>query len=332
MSAAPPMVNRDVAVNRDVVVNRDVTLCGWRVRSAVPLPSLLPWSGDDRPPDITIRLGRVTVPDDLPFRRVFMQIGADGTGWVTVPDVVRMQIRGGTEVTVDPLVAVDAPDIALFLLGSGLGILCHQRHILPLHGSCVELDGRAVLFCGASGQGKSTLAAALAAQGLRVLSDDVTPVLLPPDGPPLAVPSFPRQKLWQDSLTALGLTAGERVRQAGDIEKFSCDLAARFCPRPLPVVAAISLVTEKEPGQSVLSPLRGSAGLLMLRRSVYRAEAAGWLRPEEGLFHDLVRLASGVAVAALRRPADFAVLSSFAAALPDQLRAAFITERASGVG
>ena len=32
----------------------DYVLCGWRVRSALPLPEVAPWRGDDRPPDVTI--------------------------------------------------------------------------------------------------------------------------------------------------------------------------------------------------------------------------------------------------------------------------------------
>ena len=36
----------------------DRQLCGWRVRTDVPLPELLPWTGDaGHPPDIQIRLG-----------------------------------------------------------------------------------------------------------------------------------------------------------------------------------------------------------------------------------------------------------------------------------
>src|SRR5262245_16919533 len=35
----------------------DYALCGWRVRSAVELPEVMPWMGDDRAPDLVIRLG-----------------------------------------------------------------------------------------------------------------------------------------------------------------------------------------------------------------------------------------------------------------------------------
>ncbi len=52
---------------------------------------------------------------------------------------------------------------------------------LPLHASAIELDGRAVLFAGKGGAGKSTLTAELLAEGARLLGDDLS-VLTPPQG------------------------------------------------------------------------------------------------------------------------------------------------------
>lgn len=46
------------------------------------------------------------------------------------------------------------------------------HHLLLFHAASLEADGRAVLFLGQSGTGKSTLAAALALRGWRLLSDE----------------------------------------------------------------------------------------------------------------------------------------------------------------
>lgn len=43
-----------------------------------------------------------------------------------------------------------------------------------LHASCVAIDGRAVLICGASGSGKSDLALRLIDRGFTLVSDDQT--------------------------------------------------------------------------------------------------------------------------------------------------------------
>jgi hypothetical protein len=51
---------------------------------------------------------------------------------------------------------------------------------LPMHASAVELDGRAFLFAGTAGAGKSTLTAELLAHGARFIGDDLT-VLCPPE-------------------------------------------------------------------------------------------------------------------------------------------------------
>jgi HPr kinase/phosphorylase len=45
-----------------------------------------------------------------------------------------------------------------------------------LHASCVALDGRGVLICGASGGGKSTLALELMSRGAALVADDRTEV------------------------------------------------------------------------------------------------------------------------------------------------------------
>jgi hypothetical protein len=51
LSAEPARAQECTDASRDAT---DYFLCGLRVRAAVPLPDLLPWTGDDRMPDVTI--------------------------------------------------------------------------------------------------------------------------------------------------------------------------------------------------------------------------------------------------------------------------------------
>lgn len=65
---------------------------------------------------------------------------------------------------------------------AGLVVDAYYRTVVPLalqvyglesmHGAAVDRGGRALVLCGASGTGKSTLARALAARGAAVLADD----------------------------------------------------------------------------------------------------------------------------------------------------------------
>ena len=65
-------------------------------------------------------------------------------------------------------------DIRVFLLGSCLGALLHQRGVLALHASAIETDQGAVLFMGDSGMGKSTTLQAFIKRGYKMLADDIT--------------------------------------------------------------------------------------------------------------------------------------------------------------
>ncbi|MGB9448405.1 MAG: hypothetical protein WBR26_25645, partial [Candidatus Acidiferrum sp.] len=90
-------------------------------------------------------------------------------------------------------------DLASYFLGPVLGFLLRQRHITSLHASAVELQGRAVAFCGDAGFGKSTTAAALAIRGALVVSDDIVP-MKSTNGSYWAVPGYPRLCVWPDAM------------------------------------------------------------------------------------------------------------------------------------
>ncbi|MGW6225990.1 hypothetical protein ACWFQT_02640 [Cellulosimicrobium cellulans] len=85
---------------------------------------------------------------------------------------VRVHLRDGA----DPGVA------AILVTGAVLSFQLYLRGVAVLHGSAVDVGGRAVAFVGASGMGKSTMATLLCAAGGAVITDDVLRVDL--DGPP----------------------------------------------------------------------------------------------------------------------------------------------------
>jgi hypothetical protein len=56
-------------------------------------------------------------------------------------------------------------------------LMIDARHLSPVHASCVAMNRRAVLLCGDSGAGKTSLAYACARQGWTYLSDDATHIV-----------------------------------------------------------------------------------------------------------------------------------------------------------
>src|SRR6266849_6115858 len=76
----------------------DYILCGWRVRSVVPLPEAMPWTGDDRSPDVTIRFGPVPVLLDPLGKGGPAQVGPDGACRFEFEGIGRFLVLAGREV------------------------------------------------------------------------------------------------------------------------------------------------------------------------------------------------------------------------------------------
>ena len=89
------------------------------------------------------------------------------------PDLGDYEVsHDGTEVICFPVPSVTEETSRHLFLNQVLPLALARQGMLVLHASAVEIGDSAVAFIGASGMGKSTLAASFATNGFRFLTDD----------------------------------------------------------------------------------------------------------------------------------------------------------------
>lgn len=175
-----------------------------------------------------------------------------------------------------------------------------QRGALCLHASGVSIDGRAVLFTGDCGSGKSTVSAALACRGHDKLADDLSPIVFGSDGAPRVVPFCTHQNLASDALVMLGLDPGGSERTPRE-DKYSLHyLSASTAPVPL---VGIFHLSQNEADDIALSPLTGFAKFTALAENLMHSKETTQLYPREGrLMERLAQLGRRTAVLRIDRP------------------------------
>lgn len=163
-----------------------------------------------------------------------------------------------------PLTAADA---AHFLLEPVLGFLLRSRGTLALHASAVEMDGKAVVFCGPGGAGKSTAAGACVAAGGALLSDDVVAVA-DLGGRWHAHRGASAIRVWDDGAAALVGDADRAPRFSPTWEKRVLSpalLGGRQATGPTPVALVCIVDARSDTADAPrLDPLTGHAGLRAL--------------------------------------------------------------------
>lgn len=163
-----------------------------------------------------------------------------------------------------------------------------------LHGSAVLVHGLCLSIVGPSGHGKSTLAAALCANGAKLVSDGMTPVELAD----LRVETgFPRVKLSEHSIGMLGRNVGEFAQIHPASRKYYVPVES-VSERSHVVLSAVICLDEGE--RLGIAPLSGAAAAFRLLSNAY---LLGHL-PEEfnpELFRRSAALANRVPVFTLTR-------------------------------
>ena len=159
-----------------------------------------------------------------------------------VPDVANFFMQDGKKIIVAPISNANEDQIRLYLLGTCMGVILLQKKILPLHGSVIAIDGKAYAFVGDSGAGKSTLASAFLKQGYQLLTDDVIAVRLNQENIPVVIPSYPQQKLWQESLDQFGVDSNQYRPLFARETKFSVPVESKFYREALPLAGIFELI------------------------------------------------------------------------------------------
>lgn len=278
---------------------------GLHCRSELELPELLPSQEKEAEPDVEVVFGDLAQAweDSGPHTSYFVVSG--NAILFAVPGVAIYRIRDGREIMISPFAGADERVIRLYLLGSCMGALLMQRNILPLHGSAVVVDGEAYAFVGESGAGKSTLAAVFANRGFALLSDDVIALKFERRengvSVPCVTPSYPQQKLWQESLDQLGLGSGYSPLYF-ETTKFAVPLTASYCEEKVPLKGIFELLPMDTAGSIEVEPLSPLERLPLIGQHTYR----NFLIPQLGLqdwhFSQSAALAGITKVYRIRRP------------------------------
>jgi hypothetical protein len=275
----------------------DRIICGWRVRSALPLPELAPWPGPDRPVDIEIRPGAV------PAKHRHIVAAPDGRIILDQSPHARFLVSPDC-VIVDTVHRPEAAEWRVRLLGPVLGLLCYLRRVLPLHASCVRIGARTVAIAGHSCAGKSTLAAALMRRNHVLLTDDIC-AITPLSMRAMVFPSFPALKLASDSMKTFGIDPNGLAHVSLDTEKFLVPGNDGFDPGPSPLDTVYVIEDAPDGMDDAIIGIDGVAAFQQLNTMWYRAEIGRFLCDNPTLFSMAARLAGKVAVRRLVRRSNF---------------------------
>jgi hypothetical protein len=190
-----------------------------------------------------------------------------------------------------------------------LCILLRQRKLLVLHASSIAVNGMAVAFMAASGQGKSTLAEAFHTHGYPILTDDVLALQVDP-APPLVLPSYPQIKLWPDAAVSMGHVVEDLPFLHIQTEKRSHRLGQGFASQALPLKRIYVLDQGATHGIEPMTAQTGFAELVRNSRVIGLLTHPNF---QQTHFHQCAQLLKQVSICRLIRFRSLA-------ALPDLIR------------
>lgn len=246
---------------------------GRVIASERPLPELVAIPTTE-PPDLTITWsGWAAIPSGARWTTLWRfstgepwvtTAREDGICWLRFGRFLDCAVSGHR---IDAIRRGHTSDVMLrhLILDQALPLALAAQGSLVVHASAVADGTHAILLAGRAGAGKSTLAAMLARQGMRVFADDGVLLERWPSGI-RAVPSYPGLRVYGDSAAAAGLGAADSARTAQYARKLRVVPGGRAVDGPAKP-AALSAIYELNAGVETiqiakLSPRDAAVALL----------------------------------------------------------------------
>jgi hypothetical protein len=256
----------------------------------MPIPGLNPTEQSEIPADIKVKLGELPTylaPDrDHELRYVSPYLSESGEPALKIWKVdsgafFRISYCDGIEFWLDRHLEIlwatwpkslTVDHAISYLVGPVLGLLLRLRGIVCLHASVVAISGRAAVFVGHEGAGKSTTAACFSQRGCAVLSDDIA-ALVQLENIFHVLSAYPRVNLWPQSVKLLYGSPDALPQKMPGLDKRYLLLGRKgepqFEERTLPIGGIYIFGDPTAELEDPLEPLSLKSALLMLAANTY---------------------------------------------------------------
>ena len=236
------------------------TCAGFEIRSTLPFRTLRSGSGKA----LTVEAVRRSEPEGQPVARWHPRPGNPFHGrLIRATDELAFWASDAGWYWIDPIagsISVEAGPWTLRrelrLFGVPTSVCATEAGDLALHASAVEVDGRAILLAGPSRHGKTTLAAAFARAGHRLLSEDTSRCTLVPR--PAVYPGPAAMRLRADVAEWLAVPGAHRLEVDQDRVPLLIEPRLRGDGAPVPL-GAILFLRSGVGGPSVMPAARTEA-------------------------------------------------------------------------
>jgi len=272
-------------------------ISGLIVACDIVLPGA--WALDVGIPEVVMRYGAVPTALEHPLVSTRRWDSAEGRFLLRVAGVGRFLLADGDRITFEREAGAPAARAAAYLQGSVMGMLLLQRGCVVLHASAAEVDGRAMLFCGASGEGKSTLAATLSTMGYPTISDDVACIRFDATGYPFVSADARQLKLSEEAIDALTLHGRKRGAVFG-AAKCYVSPPSQSLADALPL-QGIYLLRSDAVLQDSIVPLEAPQALRQLKRNAHRPALVRRLGQAARYFEASARIMGHIGMFSLER-------------------------------
>jgi hypothetical protein len=259
-------------------------VCDLVVESNIPLPELP--LAEIRIPDCRFRLLDAGAPHAGDFRWFnHWRLPEEEQAWLSFATcdngyVLRFAAQGDflvsrdtSEVKCRPMPGLPQSTVRHLFLDQILPLILSRRGSLVLHASAVLTEFGVIAFVGASGRGKSTLAARFAGCGYTLVCDDYL-ALREVAGGWLASPSYPGVSLWPEATGAIfgQMPQGAEIAHYTVKRRISDRRLIGFAAVPAPVRCLYFLDEEGNPERPLIGSMSSREAFMKLVASAFNLD------------------------------------------------------------
>jgi hypothetical protein len=276
--------------------------CGLVIQSEVELPELFPIAHFDKP-DIRIQLDEIEQDSltDPSVTKPFSQFNKDQY-YFEFPDVVRLLVRNGCEITVEFL-SSDTRFARQFIYDNALPVAMMQRNKVLFRASgVVDENDQVWLFFAEPRSGKTSTALKMTERGYRFFSDGIVGLASGPDDTVVATPFGPAVHLWPpvEAVQTVFETADLHLVREDISKKVGVLDADRWSPEPRTVTGLIEV--ERITNSLSHRPISMVEAFEVLRNGVYFNHNTVYMDMEPGMFAMLTQLVKQTRLIRVTRP------------------------------